>query len=398
MAFDPNYLSKPQKKVAQHAIKSVEKNLKFGKPTSSILGLNPYYGVQELEEADGVEIKFESKELENEIKLIRTYADQYVKVVFKFEETLKELVLLSTTHPHEQYNALHYLWSGVIDFPISDQFVFGRIAPNLVPSFRTGTYCFVPFEIVVPEIQEQLDRVIRDTHVEDFLDSITKGDGHSIIFNKLRDNWELLERMRGMPKQIETRASMGNEVIDEFNKNPSLRKILSHIGHLGSTVIRALFISRIVDILRIMPDMKFRFIGAKAKAKFAGLGVLSVAAVAMNPAAAGLAAGAARKEFMQAEQIIEFNRVEISDAFTGSNKNIFTLMNVSPPTIGTPECNLRLGPPNLRNKKERTEMDISLLGIPGNFVSLLQMANYSEVHDPSLKAFNLLINELYKIS
>ncbi|NVM27892.1 MAG: hypothetical protein HWN65_03535 [Candidatus Helarchaeota archaeon] len=365
MSFDEKFVTKPQKKIADMAIKAVAKQFKFAESPPTILGLNPWKGFKEMEETEGVEIRYESKEVEEEVKVLKSYANFFVKVVFHLEGTLNELVFIATCRVTPNFNARYYLWSGILDFSTDEQIIFGRIAPNQVPRHGGGTYCFAPLNLTIHPTQEMIDGAIQREYIDQFLTLITQADNHMEILKKIQGSEETIYSMRNMSQLLKAKEQTGFKLINNLNKNKNLIKTMSAVGHSGAAKFRTISVSRSMDYLPFMSLTEI-----EKYEKHGGIRLFDI------------------------PDILEAHKDEMEEAFSKTDTDIFSILNIIPKSQQADQPQTRLAPPGLDDHKIKTEMDISMACIPGKIVTLLQLENYVHSHERSAKAIRTLVDVL----
>lgn len=355
MSFDENYISKRQQRTAETVIKAVKKHLKFGSPAFTILGLNPWKYV----EPD--ELRTSAKEIEN----INKYADFFVKVVFRFDEILKELVFISSSQVQPNYNALYNLWMGVLDFPVSDQFIFGRA--STVSQHGGGVYGFGFVDLPMRDLQDRLNQTAPE-NIDQFLSAITQADNHLEILNTVQNDTQAREQMRTMQLLMKNKEDRGIDIIDKLNRNNELIKVLKSIGHFGGAKLKTFTVSRMFD-----------------------LGDIPLTAAEVDYYAKR---GGKIKIFTELPDLLASKQKELEDLYNQSDTDIFSILNIRPKSnVSTPSVG-SIGAPKTKIEKAASDIDISTFCLPGQSVTFFQLANYEDLHENSVKAIKTLINAL----
>jgi len=358
LSFDENYISKAQKKTADMVIKAVKKNLKFGSSTNTVLGLNPWKNI----EIDEV------RKSDDEIKNIKKYADFYVKVIFDFDETLKKLIFISTSKTQEYHNALYHLWMGILDFPISDQIIFGRA--STLSQHGSGTYGFGFLDLPMPDLQGRLIQLTPE-NVTQFLNAITQADNHMELLENIQNNTQAREQMRTMHLLMKNKEQRGIEIIDKLNLNKDLIKLMKSVGHFGSSKLRIFMVSRMISLSEI-------------------------------PLTAGEADYYSKRGgirlFSELPDLLESKAREMEEALKQSDRDVFSILNIKPKADVSAKFFGQIGSPDTKFHKADSDIDISTFCLPGKSNTLFQLTNYEPTYDNSLRAINALINALKKFS
>ena len=238
MKFEENYLTKNQEEIAEKVIKAVEKHLNIKPPDCTILGLNPSQYIEELKEREKHGTKKEIKKTEKYIKFIKEKYDKYVKIEFNLGAKLKKLVFMTTESATrgfgEQGTAVYDSWTGLLDFSIPSQIIFGRIAKK--PRHGSGTYLFAPLNFPISELLEKFEQKSQQNNLDDFLLRLTSAINFIELLSRIRQSKQVIDQMRTMRQLIKSKEPSGIKIIDKLNMNRILKKTMKSLSHFGNTI------------------------------------------------------------------------------------------------------------------------------------------------------------------
>jgi len=365
MAFDAKYLSETQKKHAEKIIEAVKKEFNLRAPDYTIMGLNPWKGIKEMEESEGVKLVFENKEIAEEVKVIKKYADIFLKVKFYLESPLKELIFIASCEREPKHNAVFSLWDGILEFSTEEQIVFGRIGPEGTPKHGGGDYLFAPLHLPIPNIQSLIDMVLRPEDIDPFLASITQANNNLDLFDRIREGEEAKFEMRETARLIKAKSPLSSDLITHLNENKSLVKLFQSIGHYGAMTLRGVKVPVHIDLWAYFTTEEILKLGNRRWITVEEIG-----------------------------NIISDHAKEMKIATAKMDKDIFSITNIIPKPKDPELFMVRFKPPEVASGKATSEMDISLSCFPGKLVTLLQLINYDPSYETSLKAIKALISAL----
>lgn len=235
--YDGNFLSKGQERGAQRIINLLVKGLK--------LKNIPKYKV------------FGSNITEVEKKIFAHFDVRNIKLVFNFKNQLKKLVYIFDLRPTQKFYAEQNLWTGILDFPISQAFLFGRMAEQT--QHGGGTYCFVPFNHEIlnigsfkeewEEMHSIAEKYIKTEMVKDFIseeieefnnlyDSI-ENTIENYFFLALLNQFRFSSKVIGFMKEgyykFRSNIASNSPLINQLNRDHKLIKLLKKISHFGNS-------------------------------------------------------------------------------------------------------------------------------------------------------------------
>lgn len=202
-------------------------------PKYIIKGLNPNEEIAKLEFQKFEKNEKEIKKIDRHIKNIRFNVRDFVKVVFEFENNPKKLICM--TDKFETPKALTpiplYIYSGVLNFPITSSFLFGRVAKS--SKHGGGEYYFASLDNLKSKIIDNLEKL------EEIAPNLFP---YEIIgsnpFIDLLGTFKMVTEVRN---QLKNRRKMTNSNLDTsilvntLNQQKELIKTLKKIAHLGTT-------------------------------------------------------------------------------------------------------------------------------------------------------------------
>lgn len=234
--YDVNFLSKGQEKEAQKIIDLVVNGLKLKKiPNHKVFG-------RKLAEGEKKDNHFYERD---------------IKLVFNLKNHLKKLIYILQIRPTQKFYTEQILWTGILDFPIPQAFLFGRVAKQM--QHGGGTYCFVPFnhEIInIGSFKEDwekmlriMEKYIKTEMVKDFISEEIKE------FNYLYDSIEntienyyviaslnqfcfssnAITFMKEGYYKFKSKKASCSHFIHQLNDDLKLIKLLKKISHFGNS-------------------------------------------------------------------------------------------------------------------------------------------------------------------
>ena len=156
MKNDEKTFSKHQRKVAKKFIDSVlEGSLLEHPPSYELMRLNFDEEIAKLEYQKFEKNEKEIKKINRMIKNLQYGAKSYVKVIFEFNENPK-ILICRDDFPRLSIGFIpRYSWVGVLDFPITSSFLFGRVAKT--EKSGGGKFYFAPFDSHKSELYDNLE-------------------------------------------------------------------------------------------------------------------------------------------------------------------------------------------------------------------------------------------------
>ena len=231
MIYDERSVSKTQKKLAQQIIDSVIDGFELENPPNYVIkGLNSNEEIAKLEY-----LKFEKnekgiKKIEKRIKSLQDYANGYVKVVFEFNKNLKKLICMSDSIQTSEGFSPHYIWSGVLDFPITSSILFGRVCKS--SKHGGGKYYFAPFEKLkfkIADLLEQLEEKVPKL----FPYKIVESNKFIELLESFKKVKEVKDLLKQMPRIIKS-SEKTTPLVDALNQNKELINAMKKIPHFGT--------------------------------------------------------------------------------------------------------------------------------------------------------------------
>lgn len=233
MKYDENTVSKHQLKLAHKFIDSVlEESHLTGPPNYMIKGLNPNEEIAKLEFQKFEKNEKEIKKIDKRIKYLQLNVRDFVKVVFEFNKNPKKLICMSDTlDTQKTFSIPRYIWSGVLDFPVTSSFLFGRVAKS--SKHGGGEYRFAQCEnlkLKITDDLEQLEEKAPDMFPYKIIEFIPFID----LLGSFKFVKEVRNQLKYIPKLTETTLST-TQLVDTLNKQKDLIKFLKKIAHFGTT-------------------------------------------------------------------------------------------------------------------------------------------------------------------
>ncbi|MGB5912207.1 MAG: hypothetical protein WBH31_13520 [Promethearchaeia archaeon] len=244
MSYNENTVTKIQQKNAQKAIDSVMDGFQLEKPPSYIIkGFNSNEEIAKLEYQKFGKNEREIKKLNKEIKFIQGYAQNFVKVVFEFNDYfLKKMVYMSDIMKTSKFFTPRYIWTGVLDFPIPSSFIFGRVCKTR--KHGGGKYYFAPFDTLKHEIVGRFEKFEKLT--PDFFPHEIIEFGLFIdLFGLMKFTSETMDLLSMMPRKIKYNRKT-TALVDYLNQKKDLINNMQKIPHFGTTYgVMSKFVSEI---------------------------------------------------------------------------------------------------------------------------------------------------------
>ena len=250
MKFDENTVSKAQQKIAQRFIDSVLEGSQLEHPPKFVIkGLNSNEEIAKLEFQKFEKNEKEIKKIDKQIKNIQFYIRDFVKVVFEFENNPKKLICMSDNLelPKALTPIPRYIYSGVLNFPITSSFLFGRVAKS--SKHGGGDYYFASLENVKSDIIDNLEKL--EEKAPDLFPYEIIGSNQ---FIDLLGTFKFVKKVRN---QLNYRPKMTNSslntsiLVNTLNQQKELIKTLKKIAHFGTTE----WISQSARRLRLMSEV-----------------------------------------------------------------------------------------------------------------------------------------------
>lgn len=234
MEFDENTVSKAQQKLAQRFIDSVLKGSQLEhSPKYVIMGLNSNEEIAKLEFQKFEKNEKEIKKIDKQISNIQLYVRNFVKVVFEFENNPKKLICMSDKLeiPKALFPVPRYIYSGVLNFPITSSFLFGRVAKS--SKHGGGDYYFASLENVKSKIIDTLEK-LEEKAPYLFPYEIIGSNPFIDLLGTFKFVKEVKNQLKYIPKVAETTLTT-TQLVDILNKQKELIKVLKKIAHFGTT-------------------------------------------------------------------------------------------------------------------------------------------------------------------
>ncbi len=233
MRYSDQALTEQQKKNSDKIINILMKGFDLvTPPDTNIKGLYFYEDILQLEmEREGKDPK-EVKRINKKIKNLEFAFGDKIKVTFNFDNHLYKLVFMNQTMPTRRYSIPQYLWTGILDFPIKESFIFGRVAKR--QRHGGGKFVFAPLDISVFRDIVNIDQVIEKIALvsEDVVDA----NPFIELLDKIRFSKQCFDQMKLMLEKIKSKQGTGNALVDDFNGDKDLLSAVSSIRHFGHAV------------------------------------------------------------------------------------------------------------------------------------------------------------------
>ncbi len=231
MSFDENTVSRAQQKLAQKFIDLVLDESQLEHPTNYVIkGLNFNEEIVKLEFQKFEKNEKEIKKIDKKIKSIQNYVRDFVKVVFEFDKNPKKLICKSDIMETSKSLFIpRYTWSGVLDFPIANSFLFGRVSKSR--KHGGGDYCFAPCENLKSDINfEQLEEKAPNL----FPNKIIEFNPFIELMGTFKFTKEAKDLLKQMPSIIKS-SEKTTPLVDALNQQKELINVLKKIAHFGTT-------------------------------------------------------------------------------------------------------------------------------------------------------------------
>jgi hypothetical protein len=229
MKYDEKTISKRQGKYAQRFIDSVLAGSQLEHPPKYvIMGLNSDEEIANLEFQKLEKNEREIKKIDKEIKFIQSYVNEFVKVIFEFERNPRILVCIKEKfETSKTLNTPRYIYSGVLDFPITNPFLFGRVANS--PKHGGGNYYFASLENFSKEIIhniEELEKKVPDLFPFEVIEAN--------IFLEYLGSLKFIREFMDQLKKVSKLKNSSSNLVNTLNQQNDLIKNLKKITHLGT--------------------------------------------------------------------------------------------------------------------------------------------------------------------
>ena len=228
--YNENTVSKLQKKYAQKFIDSVLAGSQLEHPPKYVVkGLNSDEEIAKLEFQKLEKDEKAIKKIDKEIKFTRSYVNEFVKVIFEFEYNPRKLVCSKDQFKTTKTLPIpRYIFCGVLDFPITNPFLFGRVAKS--PKHGGGDYYFASLENLSTEFNDTIEKFeekIPDLFPFDVIDAN--------IFLDYLGSFKFVREIVDQLKQESKLTTSSSDLVNTLNQQKSLIKNLKKITHIGTT-------------------------------------------------------------------------------------------------------------------------------------------------------------------
>jgi len=272
MSFNENTVTKVQQKNAQKAIRSVMNGFRLENPPSYVIkGFDINEEIAKLEYKKFGKNGREIKKIDREIKSIKSYSQNFVKVIFEFNDYfLKKMVYMtdlrggyvnyekevisntpypfqwvdmdpsvfshtikSVESPHTPSITPCYVWTGVLDFPIPSSFIFGRVCKKV--KHGGGEYYFAPFKSAEFKIViAKLEKITPNFFPYEIIESSPFID----LFGSIKHTVEAKEPLRIKMQRYTKYNRNTSPLVNRLNQKKDLIKNMKKIPHFGTTLNR----------------------------------------------------------------------------------------------------------------------------------------------------------------
>ena len=231
MKFDENTVSKPQQKLAQRFIDSVLDGTQLERPPNYVIkGLNSNEEIAKLEFQKFEKNEKEIKKIDKEIKFIQNYVKSFVKVIFEFDKNPKKLIGMRDTLKTSKTIIPRYIWSGVLDFPVTSSILFGRVCKTR--KHGGGDYYFAQFENLKSKITDKLEQ-LEEKAPDLFPYKIIESNLFIDLMGAFKLVMKTKDQLKQMPKIIEGNLKT-TQLVDTLNQQNELIKMMKKITHFGT--------------------------------------------------------------------------------------------------------------------------------------------------------------------
>lgn len=228
MKFNENTFSRHQRKVAQKFIDAVLEGSQLEHPPRyELTRINFDEEIAKLEFQKFEKNEKEIKKINRMIKDLQFGAKYYTKVIFESNENPKKLICRDDRDPIGFIP--RYLWFGVLDFPITSSFLFGRVAKT--EKSGGGKLYFAPFDSHKSEIYNNLEQ-LEEKSPELFPYDVIG----SKRFIKLIEDFKSSKKARNLLRQMREDTKSGemtSTFVDNLNQKDDLIKLMKKIPHYG---------------------------------------------------------------------------------------------------------------------------------------------------------------------
>lgn len=245
MRFDEKTFSKHQRKIAQKFIDSVLEGSQLEHP--------PLYELNWINfDEEIVKLEFQKFEKnEKEIKIINRMiknlqygAKHYIKVVFEFNENPKRLICRDD-FPRASIGFIpRYLWFGVLDFPITSSFLFGRVAKT--EKSGGGKFYFAPFDSYKSELYNNLEQ-LEENSPELFPYDVIGSRRFIKLIEDFKTSKKARNLLRRMPEETKSRKIIPT-LVDKLNQKDELIKLMKKIPHYGRLIYMNIRLASEIDV------------------------------------------------------------------------------------------------------------------------------------------------------
>lgn len=230
MKSDEKTFSKHQQKSAQKFIDSVLEGSQLEHPPRyELMRFNFDEEIAKLEFQKFEKNEKEIKNINRRIKSLQFGAKNHIKVVFEFNENPKKLICIYEFARISIGFIPRYFWFGVLDFPITNSFLFGRVSKT--EKSGGGKFYFAPFDSHKIEIYNKLEQIEEKTPELFPYDVIG-----SKNFIKLIEDFKSTKKARNLLQQMSEITKSGeftSTLVDDLNQKDDLIKLMKKIPHFG---------------------------------------------------------------------------------------------------------------------------------------------------------------------
>jgi len=245
MKNDEKTFSKHQRKIAQKFIDSVLEGSQLEHPP--LYRLNNFNFDEEIAKLEFQKFEKNEKEIKEINRMIENLqyrAKHYVKVVFEFNENPK-ILICRDDFPIDTMGIIpRYSWVGVLDFPITSSFLFGRVAKT--EKSGGGKFYFAPFDSHKSELYDNLE-YLEENSPELFPYDVIG----SKRFIKLIGDFKSSTKARNLLRRMQ-RETMSGEVtktlVDNLNLKDDLIKLMKKIPHFGRLIYMKMRLVSEIDV------------------------------------------------------------------------------------------------------------------------------------------------------
>ena len=254
--WDKNFVTPHQEKIALKAAKSIQKYLKLPTlPNYEVLGFNPSKMIEELNKDADKKSKQELKAARVSIKNLEKNKEFLVKSVFDLNiDPIDKLVFNSNIISTTGTGVLVYLWNALLNFPISEPIIFGRVHKKV--AHGGGIYCFAPIELNIPRTLETVEEHIKNNTINKYLSEFIEDDDNISAMRDLRRTEKARESMKLMFQLMKSKQPSSVPIVDTLNQNKQLVKIMMSVMHFGAASTRNSLLVSQIDVSTICIPLK----------------------------------------------------------------------------------------------------------------------------------------------